>query len=78
MFYEYPFEHVGYIEDKSHVLYQVKITHPSLRQREAPTKEAKVLGLITDQGVYNIIDEQNGWGQLEDNSWVMLTFTEKK
>lgn len=77
MFYEYPFEHVGYIDDMPKILYQVKVIHPSLRRRVEPSSNANALGTITDQGIYNIIKEQGGWGQLEDKSWIMLVYTEK-
>ena len=56
--------------------YNVKVTHPSLRIRRAPNTQAEILGLITDQGVYKIVDEVNGWGQLEDGNWIMLSYTQ--
>ena len=63
-------------EDKKKKIYTVKVTHPSLRRRAAPNLQAEILGLITDQGYYDIYDEANGWGQLEDGSWIMLVYTE--
>ena len=56
--------------------YTVKVTHPSLRMRRAPNLQAEIAGLITDQGYYKIIDEANGWGQLENGNWIMLSYTE--
>lgn len=56
--------------------YKVKVTHPSLRMRRAPNTQAEVYDLITDQGVYKIIDEVNGWGKLENGCWIMLSYTE--
>ena len=56
--------------------YKVKVTHPSLRMRRAPNTQAEVYDLITDQGIYTIIDEVNGWGQLENGYWIMLSYTE--
>ena len=56
--------------------YKVKVTHPSLRMRHAPNTQAEVYDLITDQGIYTIIDEVNGWGQLENGYWIMLSYTE--
>lgn len=58
-------------------LYEVKITHPSLRRRAQPNEAAKILGVIEDQGIYKIFDIQNGWGKLDDGSWIMLCFTGK-
>lgn len=56
--------------------YKVKVTHPSLRRRRAPNLQAEVTGLITDEGYYEIFDEVNGWGQLEDGDWIMLSYTQ--
>ena len=57
--------------------YTVKVTHPSLRMRQAPSTDAEILGLITDQGEYEIFETKDGWGQLQDGSWIMLSFTKK-
>lgn len=54
----------------------VKVTHPSLRIRRAPNASAEVVGRITDQGKYKIIDQVNGWGKLESGNWIMLSYTE--
>lgn len=56
--------------------YKVKVTHPSLRMRCAPNTQAEVYGLITDQGIYEIVDEVNGWGLLRNGYWIMLSYTE--
>lgn len=61
------------IEDKS---YNVKVMHPSLRIRQAPNAQAEIVGLITDQGIYKILDEVNGWGKLDENKWIMLSYTQ--
>lgn len=61
------------IEDKS---YNVKVMHPSLRIRRAPNAQAEIVGLITDQGIYKILDEVNGWGKLDENKWIMLSYTQ--
>ena len=59
-------------------IYVVRVTHPSLRRRAAPTLRAEVLGFITDKGLYDVFVEENGWGRLEDGSWIKLEFTEKQ
>ena len=56
--------------------YRVKVTHPSLRIRRAPNTQAEVVGLITDEGIYTILDEVNGWGMIEENKWIMLSYTQ--
>ena len=55
--------------------YFVKVTHPSLRRRSAPALSGQEVGLITDQGIYEIFDEINGWGKLENGDWIMLSYT---
>ena len=59
--------------DKS---YNVKVIHPSLRIRRAPNTQAEIVGLITDQGIYTILDEVNGWGMIGENKWIMLSYTQ--
>ena len=61
------------VVDKS---YNVKVIHPSLRIRRAPNTQAEVVGLITDQGIYTILDEVNGWGMIGENKWIMLSYTQ--
>ena len=56
--------------------YNVKVMHPSLRIRRAPNTQAEVVGLITDQGIYTILDEVNGWGMIGENKWIMLSYTQ--
>lgn len=56
--------------------YNVKVMHPSLRIRRAPNTQAEVVGLITDQGIYTILDEANGWGMIGENKWIMLSYTQ--
>lgn len=58
-------------------LYSVKITHPCLRRRSAPEVKNNIVGLISDQGIYDIYSETDGWGKLEDDTWIMLQYTEK-
>ena len=56
--------------------YKVKVIHPSLRIRQAPNTQAEIVGLITDQGIYTILDEVNGWGMIDENKWIMLSYTQ--
>lgn len=58
-------------------LFSVKVTHPSLRRRSTPEIAENVVGVITDRGIYEIYNVNGDWGQLQDNSWIMLKYTEK-
>lgn len=58
-------------------LYKVKVTHPSLRIRRGPSIYEEQIGLITDNGTYEIHAEKDGWGQLENGNWINLNFTVK-
>lgn len=56
-------------------LFKVQVVHNSLRRRAAPSFGGATLGTITDNGIYSIYQESDGWGQLEDGSWIKLDFT---
>lgn len=56
--------------------YKVKVTHPALRIRRAPNTQAEVVDVIRDEGIYEILDEANGWGMIDENKWIMLSYTE--
>jgi hypothetical protein len=38
-------------------MYTVKITHPSLRHRAEPSVNGRIIGIITNQGTYDIFKE---------------------
>ena len=77
LIHDNPFENVGHIEIPPEKLFSVQIMHPSLRRREEPSLAGKELGVITDGGIYDIINVYSEWGQLEDGSWIKLSFTKK-
>lgn len=54
---------------------QVKVTVKLLNCRLQPSMSAKILGTIKMDEIHNIVAEQNGWGQLENGSWINLKFT---
>lgn len=54
---------------------QVKVTAKLLNCRLQPSMDAQVLNIIKMDEIYNIVAEQNGWGQLENGSWIKLEFT---
>lgn len=58
-------------------LYRVQVIHDSLRRRADYRLDSEVLGVITDKGIYNIYDQNSGWGKLEDGSWIKLEFTKR-
>lgn len=76
LIHDNPFERVGHIEDARPVLFQVKVEFPC-RRRSEPRGQAKELGTITNGIIYDIYAEKNGWGQLEDGSWIALSYTKK-
>lgn len=63
-------------EVKAEPIGKVRVTHPSLRKRSEPSTDGEVLGLIQDQGVYDIYAQIGGWGRLVDGAWIALDFTE--
>lgn len=54
---------------------QIKVTAKLLNCRLQPSMNAKILSVIKMDEVHNIVAEQNGWGQLENGSWINLDFT---
>ena len=54
---------------------QVKVTVKLLNCRLQPSMSAKIFGTIKMDEVHNIVAEQDGWGQLENGSWINLKFT---
>ena len=58
--------------------YKVKVTADVLNIRAGAGTNYKVVGCIKDKGVYTIIAENNGWGQLKSKAgWISLTYTKK-
>lgn len=54
---------------------QVKVTAKLLNCRLQPSMSAQILGTIKMDEVHNVVAVQNGWGQLENGSWINLKFT---
>lgn len=53
---------------------QVKVTAKLLNCRLQPSMSAQILGTIKMDEVHNVVAEQDGWGQLENGSWINLKF----
>ena len=54
---------------------QIKVTTNLLNCHLQPSMSAKILGTIKMNEIHNVVAEQNGWGQLENGSWINLKFT---
>ena len=54
---------------------QIKVTANLLNCRLQPSTNAQILDTIKMDEVHNVVAEQNGWGQLENGSWIKLEFT---
>ena len=58
--------------------YKVKVTANALNIRSGAGMDYKVVGCITDKGVYTIVQEKNGWGKLKSGAgWISLKYTTK-
>ena len=54
---------------------QIKVTAKLLNCRLQPSMSAQILGTVQMDEVHNVVAEQNGWGQLENGSWINLKVT---
>ena len=58
--------------------YRVKVTADALNIRAGAGTQYKINGCIIDNGVYTIVDEQNGFGLLKSKAgWICLKYTER-
>lgn len=55
---------------------KIRVISSRLRKRKDPSTNGEILGYITDQGTYQLININGEWGQLEDSSWIMLAYTD--
>ena len=54
---------------------QIKVATKLLNCRFQPSMSSKIMGTIKMNEVHNVVAEQNGWGQLENGTWINLKFT---
>lgn len=54
---------------------QIKVATKLLNCRFQPSMSSKIMGTIKMDEVHNVVAEQNGWGQLENGTWINLSFT---
>ena len=57
--------------------YKIQVTANSLNIRKGPGITYGIVGSIKDKGIYTIINEQNGWGELKTGGWISLKYTKK-
>lgn len=49
-----------------------------LNIRETPSTEAAIMGVLPENGMYTIVEEQNGWGRLKSGAgWILLKHTSR-
>lgn len=54
---------------------QIKVATKLLNCRFQPSMSSRIMGTIKMDEVHNVVAEQNGWGQLENGTWINLKFT---
>ena len=75
--HDYPFEKVGYIEQKEEKIpFCVRATS-SLKKYKEPSYQSKMIGSIINGGIVDIFKISGNWGCLDDNSWIDLAHTKK-
>lgn len=58
--------------------YRVKVTASALNIRNGAGTNYSITGVIRDKGVYTIINEKSGWGQLKSGAgWISLGYCKK-
>jgi hypothetical protein len=55
-----------------------KVTVGALNIRSAPSPYSKKVGVITDGGIYTIVEQNGNWGRLKSGAgWISLDYTKK-
>ena len=57
--------------------YKIRVNHPCLCVRKGPSTDYEQVGLIVDRGIYKVLDEENGFGKIGEDQWIMLSYTTK-
>lgn len=72
-------ENVSEVEKPASDSFLVKVTCECLNIRRGPSTKYKIVGEITDKGVYTIIETNGKWGRLKSGAgWICLDYTERK
>lgn len=65
-------------DDKEFVSYRVRVTANALNIRDGAGTSYKINGVITDKGVYTIVEVKGNWGLLKSKAgWICLDYTKK-
>lgn len=58
--------------------YKVKVTATALNIRKGPGMKYAITGVITDKGIYTIVDTSGTWGKLKSGAgWISLNYAKK-
>lgn len=58
------------------ISHRVRVNAIALNIRKGPGTQHHITGVITDRGVYTVVDIRNGWGMLKSGAgWISLNFT---
>ena len=58
--------------------YKVKILHSALNIRQGPSTSYPIVGVISDRGVYTIVETKGTWGKLKSGKgWISLGYCKK-
>ena len=58
--------------------YKVKVTATALNIRKGPGMKYAINGVITDKGIYTIVDTSGDWGKLKSGAgWISLNYVKK-
>lgn len=58
--------------------YRVRVTAGALNIRKGPGTNHAIAGVITDKGVYTIVETSGTWGKLKSGAgWISLNYTKK-
>lgn len=60
-------------------VYRIKVVVDALNIRKGPGVSHNKVGMITDRGVYTIVETKGSWGRLKSGAgWICLDYTEKR
>ena len=57
---------------------KVVVAVPKLNVRDAGSMDAGIVRVVKKGEVFEIMNRAGGWGQIDENEWISLKFTEVK
>lgn len=54
---------------------QVRVNISALNIRSGPGTKHKIVGVAKQGQAYTIVDEKNGWGEIDTGGWIKLSYT---